>query len=77
MAKGMYDKYSVLKKNDYTDPQADYFVLRLDNDIHARKAALAYAESVKEENPNLAMDLYAKIRRHARREDNLEDERTD
>jgi len=72
--RGMYDKYTVLKKDNKTDPEAVYFVLRIDNDEHARKAALTYAESIKEENPNLAMDLYSKVRRHSKKSDNLENE---
>ena len=39
------------------DPSAVYFVLRLDKDPHARKAALAYAESVKTDNPRFASDI--------------------
>ena len=59
--KGFYDKYVVEKKDGSTSKDADYFVLRLDNDKHARAAALAYAQSIRNENPNLALDIYAKV----------------
>jgi len=60
--KGWFLKY-IIRKADGTpiDPNADYFVLRLDKDEHARKAALAYADSVETENPVFAADIRAKI----------------
>ena len=58
---GLYDKYDIVKKNGQTDPNAIYFVLRLDTDPHARAAALAYANSVKPSNLNLAMDIMLKL----------------
>ena len=39
------------------DPDAEYFVLRLDKDPHARVAALAYADSVEKDNPVFATDI--------------------
>ena len=39
------------------DPSATYFVLRLDEDPHARIAAQAYADSVRAENAELAKDI--------------------
>jgi len=61
MSKGFYNKYKVTKADGDTDPNADFFVLRLDTDPHARVAAYHYALSIKEENPNLAFDLQRKI----------------
>jgi hypothetical protein len=61
MVQGLYDKYDIVKKNGQTDPEAVYFVLRLDTDPHARAAALAYAHSVKPTNLNLAMDIMLKV----------------
>jgi hypothetical protein len=62
MSKGLYDKYTVVKNDgSITDSDADYFVLRLDTDPHARIAALAYADSVKAENPNLAFDIFQRV----------------
>lgn len=62
MSKGLYDKYTVVKNDgSLTDSDADYFVLRLDTDPHARVAALAYANSIKESNPNLAFDLFQRV----------------
>lgn len=55
---GLFRKYKVLKANgDNVDPAAEYFVLRIDKDPHARIALQAYADSVKEFNPNFASDL--------------------
>lgn len=55
---GLYDKYEIKKKDgSEVDPEAVYFVLRLDKDGSARLAALVYATSIEEENPVLASDL--------------------
>lgn len=60
---GWKQKY-IIGKTDGTpvDPEAVYFVLRLDKDEHARKAALAYMDSVSEENPKLAYDIFKKVK---------------
>ena len=62
-------KKSRLDKNKYfvfinkdgepkaVDPNAQYFVLRIDEDPHARRAVAAYADSVKEDNPAFSADL--------------------
>jgi len=63
-SKGFFDKYHVFKLNGDTDPDADYFVLRLDKDPHARIAAYHYALSIRESNPNLAFDLQIKIQKY-------------
>jgi len=57
MPKGLFDKYKVEKKEGETDPNADYFVLRLDTDRIARVVALQYAFFIKDRNPQLAHDL--------------------
>ena len=44
-----------------TDPEARYFVLRFDTDPHARKAMLAYADSVECDNPVFANDIRQKL----------------
>jgi hypothetical protein len=55
---GLYGKYIIKKANgEPTDPAAQYFVLRIDSDPHARHAIQAYAESIKDDNPALAEDL--------------------
>lgn len=47
MNKGLYGKYNISKANgEPTDPNAQYFVLRLDTDKHARAAVNAYADSI-------------------------------
>jgi hypothetical protein len=58
--KGLYQKYDV-KKTDGTpvDPNAEYFVLRVDKDPHARKAVRVYASSIRSENPTLMNELRA------------------
>jgi len=61
---GLFNKYEVVKHDGLQDPNAEYFVLRIDSDPHARKAALVYAESIQEENPNLAVDIYAQVAKH-------------
>lgn len=59
---GWQDKYVVLKRSgEPTDPEAIYFVLRLDNDPHARVAAAAYAASVMHHNSKFARDIRKKI----------------
>ena len=56
--RGLYGKYIISKADgSEVDPKAKYFVLRADTDKHARKALLAYAESVREDNPTLAKDI--------------------
>ncbi len=56
--RGLYKKYQVTKIEGDTDPNALYFVLRLDTDHAARVAAISYANRVADENPTLAKDLY-------------------
>lgn len=59
---GLYNKYRITKNNgDPVDPDADYFVLRLDADVHSLPALVAYALSVQDHNPRLAYELMAKI----------------
>ena len=42
---GLFGKYIIAKADgSEVDPAARYFVLRLDTDTHARRAALLYAE---------------------------------
>lgn len=77
---GLYEKYEVNKLNGPTDPDADYFVLRLDKDKHARAAARAYAESIKDENPNLAFDIQSRLLKYrgdGRNEDRSIDDSTE
>lgn len=64
MSRGLYEKYEVTKVDGNTDPEADYFVLRIDKDPHARKAAIFYAESIQDENPNLSFDIMRRIAKY-------------
>jgi len=55
---GLRQKYNITKTSgEPIDDGAVYFVLRVDEDPHARKALRAYAESVEDENDVLASDL--------------------
>lgn len=55
---GIYGKYLIAKADGTpVDPDAQYFVLRLDTDLHARRAIMAYAESVEIENGTLSSEL--------------------
>lgn len=57
--RGLYIKYHIQKVNG--DPISGFaFVLRI-KDPHARNAMMAYAESVRKENPQLADDLEARV----------------
>ena len=56
--KGLYAKYKVEKTDGTpTDTDAQYFVLRLDTDSHARFAMQAYARSIRSQNPVLALAI--------------------
>ena len=54
----VFDKYKVEKKDGTpVDANAQYFVLRIDTDPHARVALRAYARSVRATDPGFADDL--------------------
>lgn len=55
-SKGLFNKYEI-KKADGSPiaPDAQYFVLRLDTDPHAREAILAYADSLDKTDENSEM----------------------
>ncbi len=58
MNQGLYNKYFVTKRSGKpVDPEAVYFVLRLDTDPVARKAARTYAEEIRATKPTLADEL--------------------
>lgn len=62
---GMYSKYHITKADGTpVDEDAQYFVLRLDEDPNACVAALAYALSVYETNVELARDVVAMVLDH-------------
>lgn len=57
--KGWHQKYVITKTDGSpVDPDAVYFVLRLDKDPHAQRAAFAYSLSILKENPALSRDLW-------------------
>jgi hypothetical protein len=52
------NRYIIQKTNGKpVDPEAQYFVLRVDKDPHARVALAFYAQSVRRDNPQLADDI--------------------
>ena len=56
---GLESNKYLIKKTDGSemDPNAFYFVLRLDKDPHAKKAAIEYALSVAKDNNTLSLEL--------------------
>ena len=58
-AKGLYKKYIIAKSSgESIDPAAQYFVLRIDTDVWARRALRCYARFISESNPVLARELH-------------------
>jgi len=66
--KNLCDKYTVTKKDGPTDPNAVYFVLRIDKDPYAREALVAYASSINFVNRSLANDCRLLAFQHGYRE---------
>jgi hypothetical protein len=52
--KTLFDKYTVKKNVGETDPKAEYFVLRIDKDPHARVALRAYSRSIQDAAPEFS-----------------------
>lgn len=65
--KGLYLKYIIAKADGSpVDPNADYFVLRLDTDQAARGAARNYANRIMGDNPLLAQEIRDRADKHSR-----------
>ncbi len=63
MELGLYGKYIVARADGSMDnPNAQYFVLRIDTDPYARPALVAYADACEKEYPKLARDLRQSLR---------------
>ena len=62
--KGYYKKYWVTKKEGQTDPEAEYFLLRLDTDADARRAAAKYGSLIFWKNPAFAIGIYLIVVRY-------------
>jgi hypothetical protein len=59
---GLREKFRIQRVDGTPlDEAARYFVLRIDDDPHARAALRAYAASCEEDNPALAADLTAAL----------------
>lgn len=60
---GVFKKYSVVRLADRAGKHVgcDFFVLDVTHDPHAVSALLAYAESVANDNPDLAKELRARL----------------
>lgn len=70
---GLYNKYIVTKRDGSpVDPDAFYFVLRLDTDMAAREAALCYANARATEMPLLAQDITATVMFYTERQGRLD-----
>ena len=69
---GLYNKY-IIQKADGTpiDPNADYFVLRLDTDKFAREALRFYASVIRQDNPYLAEELIEKCNQYDKGVNNI------
>ena len=58
--KGLFKKYVITKADGSpVSLDAQYFVLRLDTDVHAREAMRTYVESIKGENIRLSHEIRA------------------
>jgi hypothetical protein len=55
----LFGKYEIKKVHGETDPNAQYFVLRIDTDPAARAALLVYADQIKDDDPEFAKELQA------------------
>jgi len=54
----LYNKYTITKTDGSpVDPEAQYFVLRIDTDVAARYAVLHYASYIGGRDPEFADDL--------------------
>lgn len=63
MNQGLYNKYEVRKRSgEPVDPEAVYFVLRLDTDPVARLAAWTYVYEIRDKKPDLADELQQLLR---------------
>lgn len=61
ISKQVHDEDGNMTGIRFTDPEAQYFVMRFDQDPHARVAMRAYAESVRAENPDFDKDIRRKL----------------
>ena len=67
-ARGLYEKFEV-RRVDRSDKRGgkhhgcEYFVLDIAHDLHVLPALLAYAESCKNEYPELSVDLLEKAKK--------------
>lgn len=59
MMEKLYNKYQITKvSGEPVNPDAQYFVLRIDTDPAARVALLAYATEIEDTEPVFARQLY-------------------
>lgn len=66
--RGLYRKYIIAKADGSPmDPNADYFVLRLDTDQAARGAARNYANRIVGDNPLFAQELRDRVDEHSQK----------
>ena len=61
----LFNKYKIEKQDgSLVDPQAQYFILRIDTDPHARYAGYAYAASISGRDDDFADELRAWVKRY-------------
>ena len=61
----LYHKYNITKADGSpVDPDARYFILRIDTDPAAREVLLSYAKAIELENPLFADELRGWVRYH-------------
>ncbi len=65
--KGLYGKYTITKTETGEPIEGFAFVLKPEEDPHARWALAAYANSIRDENPRLAQDIDRELGRQASR----------
>lgn len=54
----LFSKYHITKNDGSpVDPNAQYFVLRIDTDVHAQIAVMAYAQSIEKTDWDFAEEL--------------------
>jgi hypothetical protein len=61
----LYNKYKIEKKDGSpVEPNAQYFVLRVDTDPAARFAIVAYANFIKRSDPQFSRELLVWVRQY-------------
>lgn len=66
----LFQKYNITKNDGSPiDPNAQYFVLRVDTDLVARKAVLRYSSYISHTDPEFAEELYRWVMKYETNEE--------